>query len=51
MLHRYKKDKPCPFCGLMTREFFETEDSILVCKDCAEEENNDSYNDCEHERH
>lgn len=50
MLHRYKKEQSCPFCGLMTRDFFETSDSTLVCRDCIEEEDNDSYNDYEEER-
>ena len=49
MIHNYKKEKPCPFCGTMTKNFFETEDSTLVCRDCFEEENNDGYNDYQEE--
>jgi hypothetical protein len=49
MIHNYKKEKPCPFCGAMTKNFFETEDSTLVCRDCFEEENNDGYNDYQEE--
>jgi hypothetical protein len=33
-----------------TKDFFETEDSTLVCRDCFEEENSDSYNDYQEER-
>jgi hypothetical protein len=51
MIHNYKKEKPCPFCGLMTKNFFETEDSTLVCRDCFEEENNDGYNDHQEEEY
>jgi formylmethanofuran dehydrogenase subunit E len=49
MVHNYKKEKSCPFCGEMTKNFFETEDSTLVCKNCYEEESDNSYYDSEEE--
>ena len=50
MLHRYKKERACLYCGLMTKDLFETDDSTLICGDCLEEEDNDAYNDHEEER-
>jgi len=45
MLHRYKKERACLYCGLLTKDLFETDDSSLVCVDCFEEDHGDAYND------
>lgn len=45
MVHRYKQERSCPLCGVMTKDFFEAEDSMLVCRECFEEDNDNEYDE------
>jgi rubredoxin len=49
MVHRYKNERTCPLCGTMTKDFFEMEDSMLVCRECFEEESNNEYEEYSNE--
>jgi len=38
MVHRYRNEKSCPFCGAFTNDLFQLSDNTLVCKSCYDEE-------------